>query len=111
MALACVGCRAEIERETLKQKAMAEAEARAHEARLSEDVNRRLLLEKAQKETEKWVSAINTTFSHIGGQCAAPGLPCPSAKRPSVEWLRCSLHHCVPWGHLQPHYPLAQASF
>lgn len=68
------GCRAEIERETLKQKAMAEAEARAHEARLSEDVNRRLLLEKAQKETEKWVSAINATFSHIGGQCL-PLLP------------------------------------
>ncbi|GJP45001.1 hypothetical protein CLOM_g4387 [Closterium sp. NIES-68] len=58
---------AAIERETLKQKALAEAEARAHEARLSEDVNRRLLLEKSKAETEKWISAINTTFGHIGG--------------------------------------------
>lgn len=59
--------RAEIERETIRVKALAEAEGRAHEAKLAEDVNRRMLVEKANAEREKWVSAINTTFEHIGG--------------------------------------------
>lgn len=59
--------KAEIERETIKVRALAEAEGRAHEAKLAEDVNRRMLIEKANAEREKWVSAINTTFEHIGG--------------------------------------------
>ncbi|XP_020577638.1 ATPase family AAA domain-containing protein 3-like [Phalaenopsis equestris] len=59
--------RAEIERETIRVKALAEAEGRAHEAKLAEEVNRRMLIEKANAEREKWVSAINTTFEHIGG--------------------------------------------
>lgn len=59
--------RAEIERETIRVKALAEAEGRAHEAKLAEDVNRRMLVERANAEREKWVSAINTTFEHIGG--------------------------------------------
>ncbi|GBG60230.1 hypothetical protein CBR_g3473 [Chara braunii] len=59
--------KAELERETLRMKAMADAEARAHEARLSEDINRRRLIEKANLEKDKWIAAINTTFSHIGG--------------------------------------------
>ncbi|KAH0452126.1 hypothetical protein IEQ34_019425 [Dendrobium chrysotoxum] len=59
--------RAEIERETIRVKALAEAEGRAHEAKLAEEVNRRMLVEKANAEREKWVSAINTTFEHIGG--------------------------------------------
>lgn len=59
--------KAEIERETIRVKAMAEAEGRAHEAKLAEDVNRRMLVERANAEREKWVSAINTTFDHIGG--------------------------------------------
>ncbi|KAF3321537.1 ATPase family AAA domain-containing protein 3-like protein [Carex littledalei] len=59
--------KAEIERETIKVRALAEAEGRAHEAKLAEDVNRRMLVEKANAEREKWVSAINTTFEHIGG--------------------------------------------
>ncbi|XP_021751890.1 ATPase family AAA domain-containing protein 3-like [Chenopodium quinoa] len=59
--------KAEIERETLRVKSMAEAEGRAHEAKLLEEVNLRLFGERAKKETEKWVSAINTTFDHIGG--------------------------------------------
>ncbi|KAL9225067.1 hypothetical protein vseg_001034 [Gypsophila vaccaria] len=59
--------KAEIERETIKVKAMAEAEGRAHEAKLAEDVNRRMLVQRANAEREKWVSAINTTFDHIGG--------------------------------------------
>ncbi|GER48758.1 AAA-type ATPase family protein [Striga asiatica] len=59
--------KAEIERETIKVKAMAEAEGRAHEAKLAEDVNRRMLVERANAEREKWVAAINTTFDQIGG--------------------------------------------
>ncbi|KAH6830436.1 P-loop containing nucleoside triphosphate hydrolases superfamily protein [Perilla frutescens var. hirtella] len=59
--------KAEIERETIKVRALAEAEGRAHEAKLSEDVSRRMLVERANAEREKWVAAINTTFDHIGG--------------------------------------------
>ncbi|GMH28182.1 hypothetical protein Nepgr_030025 [Nepenthes gracilis] len=59
--------KAEIERETIRVKAMAEAEGRAHEAKLAEEVNRRMLVERANAEREKWVAAINTTFEHIGG--------------------------------------------
>ncbi|XP_042501456.1 ATPase family AAA domain-containing protein 3C-like [Macadamia integrifolia] len=59
--------RAEIEQETIRVKAMAEAEARAHEAKLTEDHNRRMLLERINGEREKWLAAINTTFSHIEG--------------------------------------------
>ncbi|PKA59994.1 26S protease regulatory subunit 6A like [Apostasia shenzhenica] len=59
--------KAEIERETIRVKALAEAEGRAHEAKLSEEVNRRMLVERANAEREKWVSAINATFEHIGG--------------------------------------------
>ena len=59
--------RAEIERETIRVKAMAEAEGRAHEAKLTEDHNRRMLIERVNGEKEKWLAAINTTFSHIEG--------------------------------------------
>lgn len=59
--------RAEIERETIRVKAMAEAEGRAHEAKLTEDHNRRMLIERVNGEREKWLAAINTTFSHIEG--------------------------------------------
>ncbi|CAL5364719.1 unnamed protein product [Camellia sinensis] len=59
--------KAEIERETIRVKAMAEAEGRAHEAKLAEEVNRRMLVERANAEREKWVATINTTFDHIGG--------------------------------------------
>lgn len=64
--------KAEQERETIRQKAMAEAEGRAHEAKLAEDVNKRILLERANAEKEKWVAAINTTFEHIGGAVSIP---------------------------------------
>ncbi|CAN4085556.1 unnamed protein product [Withania somnifera] len=40
---------------------------RAHEAKLAEDVNRRILVDRANAEREKWIAAINTTFEHIGG--------------------------------------------
>ncbi|KAG7584275.1 P-loop containing nucleoside triphosphate hydrolase [Arabidopsis suecica] len=59
--------RAELERETIRVKAMAEAEGRAHEAKLTEEQNRRMLLDKINGEKEKWLAAINTTFSHIEG--------------------------------------------
>jgi ATPase family AAA domain-containing protein 3A/B len=59
--------RAEIERETIRVKAMAEAEGRAHEAKLTEDHNRRMLVERMNGEKEKWLAAINTTFSHVEG--------------------------------------------
>ncbi|KAL3521761.1 hypothetical protein ACH5RR_019910 [Cinchona calisaya] len=59
--------KAEIERETIRVRSMAEAEGRAHEAKLAEDVNRRMLVDRANAEREKWVAAINTTFDHIGG--------------------------------------------
>ncbi|GLT29263.1 hypothetical protein SLA2020_041400 [Shorea laevis] len=59
--------KAEIERETIRVRAIAEAEGRAHEAKLAEEVNRRMLLDRANAEREKWVAAINSTFDHIGG--------------------------------------------
>ncbi|KAF4393302.1 hypothetical protein G4B88_002036 [Cannabis sativa] len=59
--------RAEIERETIRVKAMAEAEGRAYEAKLTEDHNRRMLIERITGEKEKWLAAINTTFGHIEG--------------------------------------------
>ncbi|XP_047316332.1 ATPase family AAA domain-containing protein 3-like [Impatiens glandulifera] len=59
--------KAEIERETIRVRAMAEAEGRAHEAKLAEEVNRRMLVEQANAETKKWVATINTTFDQIGG--------------------------------------------
>ncbi|CAN8257699.1 unnamed protein product [Cochlearia groenlandica] len=59
--------RAELDRETIRVKAMAEAEGRAHEAKLTEEQNRRMLLDKINGEREKWLAAINTTFSHIEG--------------------------------------------
>ncbi|KAH9606449.1 hypothetical protein KSS87_002847 [Heliosperma pusillum] len=59
--------RAQIEQETIRVKAMAEAEARAHEAKLTEDHNRRMLIERMSGEKDKWLAAINTTFGHIEG--------------------------------------------
>lgn len=59
--------RAEIDRETIRVKAMAEAEGRAHEAKLTEDHNRRMLIERVNGEKEKWLAAINTSFGHIEG--------------------------------------------
>lgn len=57
----------EIDKETHRIQTMIQAEANAHQAILLEDVNRRMLVDRANAEREKWVSAINTTFEHIGG--------------------------------------------
>jgi ATPase family AAA domain-containing protein 3A/B len=59
--------KAERDRETNKAKAYAEGEARAHAKILSEDVDRQLLVERLDGEKEKWLVAVNTTFSHIEG--------------------------------------------
>lgn len=59
--------RAEIDRETIRVKAIAEAEGRAHETKLTEEHNRRMLLERMKGEREKWLAAINATFNHIEG--------------------------------------------
>jgi ATPase family AAA domain-containing protein 3A/B len=59
--------RAEIERETIRVKKMAEAEAKVHEAKLTEDHNRRMLIDRIQGERDKWLAAIHATFSHIEG--------------------------------------------
>ncbi|XP_021714529.1 ATPase family AAA domain-containing protein 3-like isoform X1 [Chenopodium quinoa] len=59
--------RAKIEQETLRVKAMAEAEARVHEAKLTEDYNKNILRKTMDGEKDKWLAAINTTFSHIEG--------------------------------------------
>ncbi|CAM6105880.1 unnamed protein product [Calypogeia fissa] len=59
--------RAETERETLRVKAMAEAEGRAMEAKMTEDLNRRLLVERVNVETEKWLAIVNSSLKQIGG--------------------------------------------
>ncbi|XP_068634958.1 uncharacterized protein [Aristolochia californica] len=58
--------KAEIERETIRDRIIAEAEGRAREAKLAEDVNKRMLTERLKGEKEKLIEAINTTFEHIG---------------------------------------------
>ena len=45
-----------------REKALAEAEGRAREARENEDVNRRALSLRLEEERKKLVEAINTTF-------------------------------------------------
>ncbi|KAG5245586.1 ATPase family AAA domain-containing protein [Salix suchowensis] len=59
--------RAEIEQETIRVKAMVEAEGQDIEVELSEEHNRRILIEHINGEREKWLAAINSTFSHIEG--------------------------------------------
>ncbi|XP_066322415.1 uncharacterized protein [Miscanthus floridulus] len=59
--------KAEIDQEINRVKALAEAQARVHEEKQSEEVTKRMMLERMKGEKEKWLSAINTTFSHIEG--------------------------------------------
>eukprot|EP00898_Chlorokybus_atmophyticus_P000672 jgi/Chlat1/1605/Chrsp125S01866 len=58
--------RAELERENIRARALAEAEGRALEARQNEDLNRRQLLARAEAERQKLMEAINVTFNRIG---------------------------------------------
>lgn len=59
--------RAKIEQETTKDKEKSDAIARAHEAKLMEDLNMRKLIDDMNGEKKKWLDAINTTFRHIEG--------------------------------------------
>ncbi|TKW41150.1 hypothetical protein SEVIR_1G295000v4 [Setaria viridis] len=59
--------KAKADQETDRIKALAAAEARAHEARELEEITRRTMVEKMKGEKEKWLAAINTTFSHVEG--------------------------------------------
>ncbi|BAF09735.1 uncharacterized protein [Oryza sativa Japonica Group] len=56
-----------VEKEIEQEKILAEANARIKLKKQTEDVERRLLIEGAKAEKEKWVQLINTTFEHIGG--------------------------------------------
>ena len=53
---------AELEQKVQRERALAEAEGRAREARENEDVNRRTLTLRLEEERKKLVEAINTTF-------------------------------------------------
>uniref|UniRef100_A0A0D9VK08 AAA+ ATPase domain-containing protein n=1 Tax=Leersia perrieri TaxID=77586 RepID=A0A0D9VK08_9ORYZ len=59
--------KAKLEQENIKEKAIAEADARVHQAKHLEDYNRRMMLDKMTGEREKWLAAVNATFSHIEG--------------------------------------------
>ena len=53
---------AELEQKVQRERALAEAEGRAREARENEDVNRRTLSLRLEEERKKVVEAINATF-------------------------------------------------
>jgi hypothetical protein len=59
--------KAEIVRKTIHANAMSDAEAVAYEKKLTEEYEKKMLLERMNGEKEKWLAAINTTFSHIEG--------------------------------------------
>lgn len=59
--------RAELERENLRAKAIAEAEGRIAENRKNEDVIRRQMIAKVTAETEKAVKVVQETLGLIGG--------------------------------------------
>jgi ATPase family AAA domain-containing protein 3A/B len=59
--------RAELERENLRAKAIAEAEGRIAENRKNEDVIRRQMIAKVTAETDKAVKLVNETLGLIGG--------------------------------------------
>ncbi|PIA55767.1 hypothetical protein AQUCO_00700233v1 [Aquilegia coerulea] len=57
---------AAIHRETSKAVAKAKAEARAHQAKLTEEQDRRLLEETLKAKKEELLMVINRTFHHVG---------------------------------------------
>ena len=59
--------RAELERENLRAKAIAEAEGRIAENRKNEDVIRRQMIAKVSAETEKAVKLVQETLALVGG--------------------------------------------
>ena len=58
--------KAELERENLRAKALADAEGRAAEARANEDVNRRLMMTRVEAETAKAVAVLQAAASSFG---------------------------------------------
>ena len=58
----CSAVQAELDKKVQREKALAEAEGRAKEARENEDINRRALTLRLEEERKKVVEAINTTF-------------------------------------------------
>ncbi|KAL6634959.1 hypothetical protein ACP70R_027630 [Stipagrostis hirtigluma subsp. patula] len=59
--------KAKLDRETAAAKALSDAKAAAHQKELTFEVDKRLLVEKLNAETEKWKQVIDITFEHIGG--------------------------------------------
>lgn len=53
---------AELDKKVQREKALAEAEGRAKEARENEDINRRALTLRLEEERKKVIEAINATF-------------------------------------------------
>jgi ATPase family AAA domain-containing protein 3A/B len=58
--------KAELERENMRAKALADAEGRAAEARANEDVTRRLLVSRVEAETSKAVAVIQAAATNLG---------------------------------------------
>ncbi|KAL6634987.1 hypothetical protein ACP70R_027658 [Stipagrostis hirtigluma subsp. patula] len=59
--------KADLDRETNDINAISKAKALAHEKILSEDYDRKILVAEMDGERQKWLAAVNTTFSHIEG--------------------------------------------
>ena len=58
--------KAELDKDVARAKALAEAEGRANEAKLAEDVNRRLLGDRLEAQRKQALESINATFQHLG---------------------------------------------
>ncbi|KAK9844676.1 hypothetical protein WJX74_005413 [Apatococcus lobatus] len=59
--------KADLDKDIQRDRALAEAEGRALEARENEDVNRRSMLTRLDEERKRTIEAINTVFANIGG--------------------------------------------
>jgi ATPase family AAA domain-containing protein 3A/B len=60
-----------LDKEIARERALAEAEGRAAEARANEDVNRRALLLKLEEDRRRVLDSINAIFSNVGSAGAA----------------------------------------
>ncbi|KAG6775766.1 hypothetical protein POTOM_019260 [Populus tomentosa] len=96
--------RAEIEGETTRVKAMAEAEGWVQEVKLTGEHNRRMLIEHINGEREKWLAS---TFSHIeGATTLAAGIY--TTRHDTLDWAlwtglklgRCLTLYAI-WGSLE----------
>lgn len=58
--------KSELEKQVAREKALAEAEGRAQERRVNEDIYRRELAQKLEEHRKAVVEGINATFSHLG---------------------------------------------